>query len=275
MRRNLASVMMLALLSGCVSTPDTWAPRYQIGVPQADAAPAPGTVYLRHDAKMREDGNTYTISYIAMTNSNSDVLDDPIVQAANADLATNRWPLKRMHIDLSLDGGQTWPHRIGYGVAPGGPFGELVWSPPEDYSLLTTNARLRLTTLDGAMFGHRGDGTPYDVPEGQYLMCEPFTIAGATITAPEADSLHYVGFPLDVTWLQAGCGDIMTLMWITQETATNAINQVIAVFSNCVEGVNTRTIDLTIPPAVQVKLVLHSRSDPAIIGYSGIIDVEP
>jgi len=151
----------------------------------------------------------------------------------------------------------------------------LVWSPPEDYSLLTTNARLRLTTLDGAMFGHRGDGTPYDVPAGQYLMSQPFTIAGATITEPAAGAILYSGFPVNVTWSQAGCGSTLKLMWITPTTSANATNQVVATFTNCVEGSNTRTITVIIPASVQVKLALQSRSDPAIIGYSGIIDVEP
>jgi hypothetical protein len=244
-------------------------------VPCADAAQERGTVYLRHDLKADEDGNTYRIDYIAMTNTNSDVLDSPIVQAANADLATNRWPIKRMHMDLSIDGGQTWIRRIGYGVAPGGPFGELVWSPPEDYSLLTTNAMLRLTTLDGDSFGHRGDGTPYDVAEGAYITSPPFKIVGATITAPEEGAILYSGFPVDLTWSQAGCGGTMTLMWISEETYANASNQVIATFTNCVDGINTRSITINVAQHVDAKFVLQSSSDPAIIGYSGIINFEP
>ncbi len=268
--------ILLMMVSGCISPSYHGPLRYVIGVPMVEAAAAPGTVYLRHDAKQAADGNTYVIEYLAMTNCNSDLVDDPAVQEYNADLATNRWPFKRMHIDLSLDGGATWPQRVGYGVSAGiSPFGELIWSPPENYSLLTTNARLRLTKLDGTLFGHRGDGKPYDVPTNTFITSERFTIAGANITAPADGAIFYAGFPIDITWVQAGCGEIMTLMWITPQTATNALQQVITVFSNCVEGVNTRTIAQNFPPAVEVKLVIQSKSDPAILGYSGIIDVVP
>jgi hypothetical protein len=249
--------------------------RYALGTPTAAAAAAPGTVYLRNDLKAQLDGNTYVIEYLAMTNCNSDLTNDPAVISYNADLATNRWPFRRMHIDLSIDGGETYPRRIGYAVSAGGPFGELIWSPPEDYALLTTNARLRLCTLDGSPFGHRGDGKPYDVPTNTFLISSPFSIVGASITDPPAGELVYAGFPLDLTWVQAGAGAVMRLYWITPESVGNSTNQLIETFTNCVEGTNVRTVIYDLPPAEQMKLVLVSQSDPNLIGYSGSIWVEP
>lgn len=264
---------MLMLVTGCVAPYDGHM-RYSIGVPVA-VADGGAPVYLRNDAKAFADGNTYLIEYIAMTNCNSNATNDQQVQQYNADLATNRWPYKRMHMDLSLDGGTTFAHRIGYGVQPGGPFGEFWWSPPEDYDLLSTNAVIRLCTLDGGPLLLPTNGAPYDTLPSTYLESGRFIIAGAQIQSPADGDLYYSGFPCTVTWRQAGGGPIMTLYWLTPSTEDAVLDHVIQVFSNCVDGINSREINLDFPPAETVKLVIRSHHDPNVIGYSGIFMLEP
>ena len=270
--RKLLLISFL-FLGGCGTLPYTGPFRYSIGVPSAAAV----SIYLRHDGNTALNGNTYSFPYIAMTNTNSSATDDPTVQAYNANLATNRWPYKRMHMELSIDGGFSWPRRIGYGLQPGGPFGEFLWSPPEDYSLLTTNARIRLRTMaETAPVVHMGDGMPFDNPIDDPVMSPPFTIAGATITNPVAGAYIYKGVSNNIIWKQAGGGTVMRLYWITPSTVNNATNQLVTTYSNCVEGLNVRPTMLTaIPPAGAVKLAIRSVSDPELIGYSGIFDLEP
>ena len=191
MRYFPIGLLGVLLLGGCVSTPPVFPPRWQIGVPCANAAPEPGTVYLRHDIKSAHDGNSYVIEFYAMTNSNSDCLDDPIVQDANSDLATNQWPARRCHLDLSIDGGSNWIRRIAYGAQVdfdrvGGRF---VWSPREDYSLLTTNAVIRAVLLDAGPWPARTPAKPWDLPAGTFPKCSRFPIVGAVIDHPSGGIL--------------------------------------------------------------------------------------
>ena len=180
--------ILFVFLGGCGTFTYHGPNRYSVGGPVAQAA----TIYLRNDAKMAADGNVYHFPYLAMTNTNSTATNDPTVQAYNAVLANNTWPYKRMHLDLSLDGGVTWRKRIGYGIQPGGPNGDFVWSPPEDYSLLTTNACVRLRTMaETAPYVHVGDGLPFDNPTNDPMVSPIFVIAGATITNHESVAFEW------------------------------------------------------------------------------------
>lgn len=263
-------IIALLVIGGCSTIPWT-GPRYILGTPTAEA----GTVYLHHDGKMSEDGNTYTIRWSCMTNCNSALQSerdrvDPI-------LATNRWPVRRNHIELSLDGGSNWTRRIGYGVQTdnGRLAGEYVWSPPEDYSLLTTTACLRMTDLDGQPCGN-GTNYGFDIPPGQYIQSAQFTIAGIAVVVPGAGDVWYSGnYSQEITWRQAGAGADIACYWITPDTASTYTNNLLSRWTNCVDGVNTRLITTTMPAAPQVEIVLRSMTDMQIIGYSGVIVVDP
>lgn len=279
MRTWLAIALML--IGGCVTTP-LIPERYHLGVPEARAGDVDATsvVLIGSSAanKAAEDGNTYTIEWFAMTNSNSDALEDPIVIAANADLATNRWPKFRMHMDLSLDGGQTWPRRIGYGLqTPKGGIGsEFVWSPPNDYSLLTTNAVLRLVDLDGNPFRGNNPGATYDVGTNG-VRSGKFFIAGAVIDEPAAGSTLYPDTPITVTWRQVGGGSTARILWLTPDSMGDDAAHLLATVSNVVNGVNTVSINLPadLPVAPLMRLCVHAVRYPVIIGYSGDLEVQP
>lgn len=265
--RKAALILVALVLSGCVSAPPHWPPRWQIGTPQAEGAP----VYLQHFAKQAEDGNSYHIQFFAITNTAN---VDPSSPYA-ADIATNRWPVKRTHVDLSLDGGATFTRRIGYGITAddGRIGGEFVWSPPLDYSLLSTNAVLRATNLDGNPFPSRDPAKPYDVPAGQYPTSPPFVIAGIQCLAPTG-GIVWASTPCTVKWRQAGGGQVVKLHWITPTTTAGYSTQIVATLSNCVE-LATNSASVTMPPPQGTsKLLFISSSDPALNGYSQDISIE-
>jgi len=219
-------------------------------------------VYLQHAIKEEMDGNTYTINWFASTNHST--------------LVSNRWPLYRANLQLSVDGCASW-RTIGYGVQTpkGGREGEMVWSPPRDYGLASTNCFLRLTTMEGQPFGHKGDGHPADIPEGQYITSLQFTIAAIMVRSPAGGDIIYTSFPTTIQWDQVGAGAVVGLHWITQDNLDWTHNK-IATFSNCVHGANSATISMTNVPAMPaVKLIFVSQADPQLMGYSGIISIQP
>jgi hypothetical protein len=268
MSRNYPLIVGLLILAGC-ATEQILPARYQITVPAASAAPA--AVLLRND---NLPGNAYTISFFAMTNTNSGLLENA---AYDADLATNRWPVKRCHLDLSLDGGQTWPRRIGYGVAcnPDGVGGEFIWSPPEDYNLMTSNAMIRAVSLDSVPFTYTSTNQPYDMKPGTYPTSPLFTIGGATITYPSAGLVTWQGIGLNLAWRQMGAGNVMSVYWLTPDNCGMDVSHWITTISNAVDGANTHYISLNVPVAPQIKLVLVSAADPRILGYSPCFTVDP
>lgn len=267
-------IASLLLVSGCCTpTPPVLPSRYSISVPMAMGAPAPGTVWLRHDAKMEEDGNTYTIKFFAASNTQG--LEPGSIYYQ--DIQTNRWPYKRGHIDLSLDGGETWPRRIAYGVNTDPDFrgGEFLWSPPMDYSLMSTQAVLRITNLGGAPFPSRVPSMPYDLPPGKYVTSGKFTIAAIRVAIPFAGQISYSSTPCAIRWMQSGGGESVSVYWITPETVNNWKNQRLTTFTNCVEMVEQERL-VTMPSAshAAMRLVMMSESDPNLVGYSQIFSVE-
>jgi hypothetical protein len=186
------------------------------------------------------EGNSYEIvGYAAQTNNGA---------------ATNLvWP-KRVHIDLSLNGGTNYSRRIGYGIPSESNFVYYTYSLPWwDTSLLTENAMLRITDLAGTQLG-----TSFK-----------FIIAGFDVTSPAAGDVLVPATTVDLTWTQAGAGPEVEMGYITpaNETWVPFIT-----FSNCVAGVNTISWEVTLPGGLsQAKLVLRSVSHPQCIGYSGII----
>jgi hypothetical protein len=229
-------------------------------------------VYLWHEAKYREDGNTYTITMCAITNTANVDPESPYV----ADIQATRWPVHRTHVDLSLDGGRTWPRRIGNGVQMDRDrvSATMVWSPPLDWSLLTTNAMLRATQLDGQPFPAREPAMPYDVPAGQYVKSAPFVIAGIQCLSPTNGQIVYAGESYPLRWRQAGAGETIRLYWITPDTVDSYTNNLIVTLTNCVE-MATNSQAVTMPAAIGVsKLLFISESDPALHGYSGVISIE-
>lgn len=269
--RKMTIVLGTMLVAGCATQHPAWPPRWQLMSP-ADAGETNAPVYIWHEAKYQEDGNTYNIQFMAITNTTHVDPDSPYV----GDIQSNRWPVVRTHIDLSLDGGATWPRRIGYGIKrdPGGVGATFVWSPPLDWTLLTTNAVLRATDLAGQPFAARDPAMPYDVPAGHYVTSAAFTIAGIQCLSPTNGQIVFANEPYTVHWRQAGAGDRIRLHWITQTTVSRYTNQVITVLSNCVE-MATNTATVTMPAAVgESKLLFISESDPALHGYSGVISIE-
>lgn len=269
--RKFAIVLGAMMVAGCATQHPNWPPRWQLMSP-ADAGEPKAPVYIEHAAKMAEDGNAYTIQFFAITNT-AQVDPDSLYYG---DIVSNRWPVVRTHIDLSLDGGVTWPRRIGYGIKrdPGGTGATFVWSPPHDWSLLTTNAMMRATDLAGQPFPARSPAMPYDVPAGQYVKSPRFTIAGIQILSPTNNQIVYAGETYPLKWWQAGAGDRIKLYWITQTTVANYTNQIITLLSNCVE-MATNEATVTMPAAVgESKLLFISESDPSLHGYSGRISIE-
>lgn len=273
-----AWLSLILILGGCVTQHPSIPTRYHLGVPVAAAQELQsyqGVVLLGSTAreKRADDGNTYTIDWYSVTNSNSDATDDPLVIEANADLATNVWPKYRMHLDLSVDGGATWPRRIGYGVqTPKGSIsGDFVWSPPDDYSLLTTNARLRLVSLDGAPVRGLNTGAPYDVGTNG-VRSALFPIVGAVIDAPATGATLYPDTPCEITFRQVGAGESVNLYWVTPTT-----NGLLQTFTNVVNGSNTRSIWLPVdlPVADQMMFCVRGVAHPVVIGYSGVFEVQP
>ncbi|MEI6165920.1 MAG: hypothetical protein WCS52_01880 [bacterium] len=266
-------IVMMLVFGGCATTPppSIIPARFQIGVPQANGENA---VIIRGDDP---NGNVYTVPIFAITNTACMDTNSPVGMAAYNDISTNKWPSKRFHLELSLDGGSNWNRRIGYGVQ----FDEarihcdFQWSPPQDYNLMTTNAMIRATTLDGGTWPARSPRRPYDLPDGEYPHTDIFTIGGAVMTAPAGGSIQWQGNGTVITWRQLGAGPVMNLYWMTPDSSGVDMTHWITTISNCVDGVNSKTISLNVPEADAMRLVLISVYDQRIHGYSAVFTVDP
>lgn len=263
------SILMLCLAAGCVSTSPVIPPRYQLGIPAADAAtndPIAGQVYLGRVYK------SYTIPIFALTNN---AYIDP-ADPAYTDIATNRWPARRTHVDLSLDGGSNWSRRIGYGVQfdDARVQADCVWSPPDDYSMLTTNAMLRAVPLDGSPWPQRTPPAVYDIKPDCYPISPIFSIVGATIDQPSGGIL-WRGETTTIQWRQLGGGSVYDLYWLTPTSQGIDLSHWITTISNVVQGANTKIISLNVPAAPEVRLAIVSASDQWIVGYSQTFTVDP
>jgi hypothetical protein len=268
MKRILTAMLMIAA-AGCITHPPApeLVSRYTLGTPVGDSGGNEGRVYLG-DAY-----HWYTCSVIAHTNNSDMDPDSP----AYADIATNRWPAKRCHVELSLDGGSNYTRRIGYGVEfdSARVRADLEWSPPRDYTLLTTNAVLRAILLDEGPWPIRSPAMPYDIKPGCYPQSSIFPIRGATIAAPAAGSIQWEGESTTINWRQSGGGAVWDLYWMIPPGGDLDTSHWITAVSNVVEGVNTKVISLNVPPAQSLILVIQSQSDPMVRGYSGVFTVDP
>ncbi len=279
--RKLALAAII-LLTGCIHHPPPRpdhlpARRWVIGVPEAGAETS-GKVYLRPPSwrglNLRD--NVYSVKFSAITNTIYINPDSPYA----ADIATNRWPVKRSHMDLSVDGGNTWVRRIGYGVPvdPDRIEGELIWAPPPDPELMSTNAIIRMTTLDGLPFPSRSPAMPYDIPAGHYVQTTPFIIAGIHVLAPQDGAIAWASTPLPVSWRASGAGDTIKIYLLTptmQMSEQAMTNHLIYTATNCQDMVEqTRTITMPAISAPQVRLMFVPTSDPYLRGYSATFSVE-
>jgi len=186
------------------------------------------------------EGNTYDIvGYAAQTNNG---------------VATNLvWP-KRVHIDLSTDGGSNYTHRVAYGIPSESNFVNYSWCIPWwDKSLLTETAMLRITDLSGT----------------KLAVSFPFIIAGIDIRAPVDGDVLTPGTFVDLTWFQSGAGSEVEMGYITPES-TNFTSFI--TFSNCVAGLNSISWEVNLPWGIsELRLVLRSIQHPLNVGHSGII----
>lgn len=263
------SILMLVLVAGCMTHAPVIPSRYQIGIPQADAAtnePIAGQVYLGRVYK------SYTIPIVAHTNNANMDPDSP----AYIDVATNRWPTRRTHVDLSLDGGSNYTRRIGYGIQfdSAGVRADCVWSPPDDYSLMTTNAILRVQNLDGSPWPQRSPAMPYDIKPGCFPQSSIFSIVGATIDSPSGGIL-WRGESTTIQWRQVGGGSVYDLYWLTPTSQGIDVSHWLTTISNVVMGANSKVISLNVPAAPEVRLAIVSASDQWIVGYSQTFTVDP
>jgi len=269
-------IALLVVCGGCVTPPLPMIPtRYQLSAPSADAAEA--RVYLHND--FSRNGNSYSIELMVagapayLTNGPSEW------SAIYDDLSTNSWPYKRSHFDLSIDGGHSWCRRIGYGIPADATRTSVKfqWSPPEDYTLLTTSAVIRVSNLDGTAYEGTGrTPMPYDVPAGTYITGPQFAIVGACIMSPAGGTIQWRGEQTQLVWKQLGAGPVMDLYWLTPDSMGDDIGHWVTTISNCVDGAtNTKIVSLNVPPADALKLVLVSKSDPMLHGYSSAFTVDP
>lgn len=167
---------------------------------------------------------------------------------------TNRsWP-KRVHIELSLDGGSNYTRRIAYGVPSEGRWVNYEYSLPWwDRTILTENAKLRMINLEGEELG-----TSF-----------PFVIAGIGIISPAEGEILTPGTFIDLSWYQYGAGTEVQMGYITP---TNETWAPFMTWSNCVSGNNTVSWQVALPSGLyQIKLVLRSVLHPSNIGYSGVV----
>lgn len=279
--RRIWIILTLAL-AGCVTQSPIIPSRYQIGIQSARAAVDQKSVVLIGDSaesKSLKDGNSYVISWMSTTNVTSTATNDPLVIAAKADLATNTWPSYRIHLDLSVDGGLTWTSRIGYGLqTPGGAFAsEFTWSPPNDYSLLTTQAVLRAVNLDGSPFTGVRHGRPWDINPTNGLRSSAFAIVGSVIDLPAAGAVIYPDTPGQLQWRQVGGGPTAIMYWLTPTSSGIDDGHIVTTLSNIVDGVNSLSLQwpANLPAAAQMKFCIRSVTRPVIIGYSGVFTVSP
>jgi hypothetical protein len=100
-------------------------------------------------------------------------------------------------------------------------------------------------------------------------------IVGATIDTPAAGTITWVGSSTAITWRQCGGGEVWDLYWLTPDSAALDVSHWITAVSNVVEGANSKTISLNVPVADRLKLAIVSQAHPSIIGYSGVITVDP
>lgn len=177
-------------------------------------------------------GNEYTIEAVVHTNGRP-TWPDPTFPPIP----------KRVHLQLSVDGGSNYTRFLAYGVptASDGSVSYTYSLPWWDETFITERARIRITNLEGEQLGHS---------------LSDFTIAGLFWHAPAAGTVLTHGTQIELEWVEAGCGASVTLGWITPAEP----HTVIATITNAVPGTNNLIWTVTgVPyPRDQIKLVLQS-----------------
>jgi len=299
MRHYLAIV--LVMIGGCISTPPVIPVRFHLGVPEACSAEVPASkvtytcpyghtcfnytnipmfpeaVYIDPpEEKFKRDGNCYSIRFFVMTNDNcnSPLGEDPLHDSYHEYLRTNYWPSFRNHMDLSIDGGSNFIRRIGYGIQRDATKygGEFIWSPPRARSILTEQAVLRMTDLDGRPFDNGDTNMPFNLRPGEYVKSYPFAIRGGYIVYPVTGSILYNGVDFTLKFFETGGGPVWDMGWLTQADPNFHLMNT---FSNVVGGVtNTLVTTCTIPLAPEVRVVFWSHADRAMTFQSESFSVE-
>lgn len=238
-----------------------------------DAVPVePSRIYIDVAEKFARDGNTYWSGWNMLTN----IAAWPPGTEIGDYLATNRFPVKRVNVELSTDGGSNYTRRIATGVQvnPDHLNGEFTWSPATDYSLLSEQAYLRLTDLDGHCFNNGPTNAPFTFNRapGKYVESGKFTVSGSIVIDPAAGDIVYAGSLMTVSFYQFGGGAVYDLAWASRE---DPYFHIFATASNCVGGVINTSVGLcTIPVAPEVVLFVSSQADRVIRGHSEVFSVE-
>ena len=291
-------ILILLLVAGCATPPPLESfQRMILTVPSAGAASVrvdytcpfghsvvtwtnnpiyPTRVYVDLPDKFERDGNSYKMEFYTFTNANSNIPpgENATLDYYNSYLLTNRFPVRRVNAELSLDGGTNFTRRIAVGIQinPDRIRGEFIWSPATDYSLLTERAVFRLTDLDGKCFDNGPTNFPFNLRPGDFVRSSPFTISGAYVTVPAAGEIVYNGVDMTVSFFETGGGSTWDIGWITQ---ADQHFHPFATVSNAVGGIiNTSIKTCTIPVASEVKLLIWSQLDRALIGRGPVFSVE-
>lgn len=291
-------ILTLMLVAGC-ATPPPLEPfqRMILSVPAAGAASVrvdytcpfghavvtwtnnpvePTRVYVDVPDKFERDGNSYKMEFYTFTNANSNIPpgENETLDYYNSYLLTNRFPVRRVNAELSLDGGTNFTRRIAFGVQinPDRIRGEFIWSPATDYTLLTERAVMRLTDLDGKCFDNGPTNFPFNLRPGDFVRSSPFVISGAYLTAPAAGSIVYSGAEMTVSFFETGGGPTWDVGWMTE--ADQHFHPLMTA-SNVVGGmINTASGTCTIPVAAEVKLLMWSHADRVLLGHGPVFSVE-
>jgi hypothetical protein len=106
-------------------------------------------------------------------------------------------PPERVRIDLSLDGGVSWPIPIAYGVPSAWGTNTYDWTMRVTPDQWSDQARIRIQTLwsstTNVLIKHQGDMSDANI-----------TIAGIRIISPQANAVVSVPSFLPVTWHEVG-----------------------------------------------------------------------
>jgi hypothetical protein len=162
---------------------------------------------------------------------------------------------KRVHLQLSTDGGSNYTQYLAYGLPVTNNAVSYTYSMPWwDESIITERARIRLTDMEGEQMG---------------ASMNDFTIAGLFWHHPAAGDVLTHGANVELEWVQAGAGSSGNLGWLTPTEEFS----VITTFTNLVVGTNIINWRVTgVPyPRSQIKLAMQSVSDPIVWAATGVL----
>lgn len=167
------------------------------------------------------------------------------------------WPV-RCHIELSFDGGLTYPQRVGWGVPSATSFVAMAWSiPPPEKSWFSTNAVFRVIDLDNKVF---------------CSSIAPFTMAGCVVESPTNGHSFVNGDFVTISWVQAGAEGVMDLGYLTP---SNTLSWIDTVAVQDAPATNVWEDRVTVTNGFDViRFVVRSQTDHRVFGVSGDVTVE-